>query len=60
MQKFKTYLIAVVAFLLAMPVCAATKTQKVITGAEQTKAYLKQLKGKRVVLFSNQTGVVGN
>ena len=36
MQKFKTYLIAVVAFLLAMPVCAATKTQKVITGAEQT------------------------
>ena len=60
MQKFKTYLIAVVAFLLAMPVCAATKTQKVITGAEQTKAYLKQLKGKRVALFSNQTGVVGN
>ena len=60
MQKFKTYLIAVVAFLLAMPIGAATKTQKVITGAEQTKAYLKQLKGKRVALFSNQTGVVGN
>lgn len=60
MQRFKTYLIAVVAFLLAMSVCAATKTQKVITGAEQTKAYLKQLKGKRVALFSNQTGVVGN
>ena len=31
-----------------------------VTGAERTSEYLKLLKGKRVALFSNQTGVVGN
>ena len=31
-----------------------------VTGAERTSAYLKLLKGKRVALFSNQTGVVGD
>ena len=37
------------------------KAQKaVVTGAERTSAYLKLLKGKRVALFSNQTGVVGD
>ena len=37
------------------------KAQKaVVTGAERTSEYLKLLKGKRVALFSNQTGVVGN
>lgn len=32
----------------------------IITGAEQTDRYLSFLKGKRVALFSNQTGIVGN
>ena len=32
----------------------------VILGAEQTKAYLPILKNKRVALFSNHTGMVGN
>ena len=32
----------------------------VILGAEQTKAYLPMLKNKRVALFSNHTGMVGN
>lgn len=32
----------------------------IITGAEQLSAYLKLLKGKRVALFSNQSGRIGN
>ncbi len=32
----------------------------VITGAEQTNLYLRLLKDKRVALFSNQTGRIGN
>ena len=32
----------------------------VILGAEQTKAYLPILRNKRVALFSNHTGMVGN
>lgn len=60
MQRTKIYLLAVMAFLLAFPLFTAAKTQPVVTGAEQTKTYLKQLKGKRVALFSNQTGMVGN
>lgn len=33
---------------------------QVIVGAEQTKAYLPLLKGKRVALLSNQSGIVGD
>ena len=33
---------------------------RVILGAEQTKAYLPILKNKRVALFSNHTGMVGD
>ena len=32
----------------------------IVTGAEQTDRYLSFLKGKKVALFSNQTGIVGN
>ncbi len=32
----------------------------VVTGAEQTSAYLRLLKGRRVALFSNQTGRTGS
>jgi uncharacterized protein YbbC (DUF1343 family) len=42
-------------FLLAEDIHA-----NVITGAEQTNLYLRLLKGKRVALFSNQTGRIGN
>ena len=31
----------------------------IVTGAEQTDRYLSFLKGKKVALFSNQTGIVG-
>lgn len=35
------------------------KTERVMTGDERTELYLPLLKGKRVALFSNQTGLVG-
>ncbi|MDE6574434.1 MAG: DUF1343 domain-containing protein [Muribaculaceae bacterium] len=34
--------------------------ENVRTGAEQTDVYVPALKGKRVALFSNHTGIVGN
>ena len=48
--------------ILFLIVCFAVFSQQnpVITGAEQTKAYLPILKNKRVALFSNHTGMVGN
>lgn len=75
MYKFIAGLVtAAVTLLPAVKIHAATtagtvadtteqpqKAQKaVVTGAERTSAYLKLLKGKRVALFSNQTGVVGD
>ncbi len=35
-------------------------TSHVVTGAEQTHLYFPLLKGKKIVLFSNHTGMVGN
>jgi len=32
----------------------------ILTGAEQTQAYLEQLKGKRVAIFANQTSTIRN
>ncbi len=36
-----------------------TASARVIVGAEQTDFYIPKLKGKRVALFSNHTGMVG-
>ena len=47
-------------FLLLISFVAFSQQNLVITGAEQTKAYLPILKNKRVALFSNHTGMVGN
>ncbi len=46
-------------FFIATPI-SAQKEARVIVGAEQTKAYLPILKNKRVAIFSNHTGMVGN
>lgn len=46
--------------LLAYSPGFAQKKERVIVGAEQTKAYLPILKNKRVALFSNHTGMVGD
>ena len=49
----------VILFFLLISVLQLSATE-IITGAEQTDRYLSFLKGKRVALFSNQTGIVGN
>lgn len=49
----------VILFFLLISVLQLSAAE-IITGAEQTDRYLSFLKGKRVALFSNQTGIVGN
>ena len=49
----KTIALFILAIMLAMPAKA-----NVAVGAEQTKQYLPLLKGKRVALLSNHTGIV--
>ena len=49
----KTIALFILAIMLAMPAKA-----HVAVGAEQTKQYLPLLKGKRVALLSNHTGIV--
>ena len=50
--------------LLAMVLCCALWCQaqdsRVIMGAEQTSEYFPILKGKRIAIFSNHTGMVGD
>lgn len=55
MKKFFLLLI-----LSGLSFVCFSQTGPVILGAEQTKAYLPILKNKRVALFSNHTGMVGN
>ena len=48
------------AFLLcSVLLCHAQKSQ-VMVGAEQTSEYFPILKGKRIAIFSNHTGMVGD
>ena len=53
----KTILIFLLAAIASI---AFARSPRVITGAEQTRAYLPILKNKRVALFSNHTGMVGS
>ena len=46
--------------LLTGSYIVSAQVPPVILGAEQTKAYMPMLKNKRVALFSNHTGMVGN
>ena len=39
---------------------SSSKTEKIITGAEQTDEYLPYLKNKRVGILANQTSIVGD
>lgn len=54
MKKFFVFLISAV-----MGVLCAT-AQDVVVGAARTDVYLPMLQGKRVALFSNHTGMVGD
>ena len=56
----KRYTLILTVLTLIFPFFISSARAAVVTGAEQTNAYLKLLKGKRVALFSNQSGVVGN
>lgn len=56
----KRYTLILTVLTLIFPLFISNARSAVVTGAEQTNAYLKLLKGKRVALFSNQSGVVGN
>ena len=53
----KTRIIAL--FMALLPVYGHLWGQRVITGDERTELYLPLIQGKRVALFSNQTGLVG-
>ena len=53
----KILLIVILAFITLH--CQA-KQSRVIVGAEQTNDYLPILKNKRIAVFSNHTGMVGN
>lgn len=46
--------------ILGIGIATLAQSSPVILGAEQTKAYLPILKNKRVALFSNHTGMVGD
>ena len=48
------------AILFNLTAISFAQNERVIVGAEQTKAYIPILKNKRVALFSNHTGMVGN
>ena len=56
----KKYALILTILSLIFPFFIGNLRAAVVTGAEQTSAYLTLLKGTRVALFSNQSGVVGN
>lgn len=72
MKFLRLLLIALIA-IMVVPVGACAKNKRVnaghsnrprlatgvVVGAERTSEYMKLLKGKRIALLSNQTGVVG-
>lgn len=53
-------LIALLLLLGTFSTTSWCSTSHVVTGAEQTHLYFPLLKGKKIVLFSNHTGMVGN
>jgi uncharacterized protein YbbC (DUF1343 family) len=55
----KKILFAVAVLIAAISSCAKTD-EKVILGDERADVYLPLLEGKRVALFSNQSGIVGD
>ena len=66
MKGFFKIAVLAMCLLIALPACAAPKTKKqqkaaanepVVVGAERTDVYVPLLKGKRIALLSNQTGI---
>lgn len=50
---------SVICFLLLFP-CTISFSQKIQTGAEQTKEYFPLLKDKKIAVVANQTSIIGN
>ncbi len=52
----------IIAIILWLCACATVRAEgnPVVVGAERTEVYYPLLEGKRVAVFSNHTGVVGN
>ena len=46
--------------LIAVSIFCEARNDTIILGDEQPKVYVPLLKGKRIALFSNQSGMVGN
>lgn len=67
MTRFLTPLFNGILFSLLLQICSPVttlaidppKSQKILTGAEQTELYVPYLKGKRVGMVVNQTSVIG-
>ncbi|MDD2420229.1 MAG: DUF1343 domain-containing protein, partial [Bacteroidales bacterium] len=50
----------IIILAIAVAVSISAFAQNVITGAESTHEYLPLLKGKKVAVLTNQTGIIGN
>ena len=48
------------ALILVLASCRSVEVERVILGDEQEESYLPLLKDKRIALFSNHTGIVGD
>ena len=61
MRNFiKCFIISAIAILGSKESFARTYSERVVLGDERFEEYLPLLKGKRVAVFSNQTGIVGD
>ena len=60
MKRILTAGLVTAAIMLAAACEAQETTKKVILGDEQFDLYIPQLEGKRVAVFSNQSGIVGD
>ena len=49
----------IIILAIAVAVSISAFAQKVVTGAESTREYLPLLKGKKVAVLTNQTGIIG-
>lgn len=59
-QKFIKLILCVFALMLYTTACAQDHTTEPVMGAAQTDVYVPMLQGKRIALFSNHTGMVGD
>ena len=59
-NHFRRMLAAILLLCGLLSVSCAKNEKRVILGDEQFDVYMPLLEGKRVAIFSNQTGLVGN